>query len=690
MSKEAAPPLGFDAGTASDGSLALATEESAGEEKSSSPQAGPLPPPRPGLATLEGLAPMATEAPVVREFDDPTNPDEAEWELTSELRAKPLPSQTGGAPTLPSPGARSSEDDLEALVPKRFLDDDDDDDDDLDDSDLTSVYVRPEGDDVDYDDDWNDDETAIVAPMASDAAPTAPRQLPPLLSLGPARSVPPPPPRSTRGPSAPAPGRPALGLLTRPGSVLPPPPPVGTAARTSPVPAGLLGMVTRPAAAPPPPPGSASALPPPPGALAGGSLRPPPPLGALRPPSIPPPPGGALRTGVPAPPTARSNSSIPPAPPKSAAFPPPPSLPTLPRASAPPPPLTAPPARTSRLSDRPVVASPFAVEALKAPVARPSAPPRPPPGSSIAPVAIGRGSAPSSPFAVPPRRFAQLGAIALLAIGLLGAGVTLVAKRGSSAAAGGDGVLTVTVAGEGNRPVSDLTVVADDVVRCTASPCRISSLAAGTHFVRVTAEGYTATAARAVSVSSSGDSSLHFQLSLIPTPVALDTREPEKPAAQATPKPTIDLDADEAASTPTPRAEAPARVREYAPSSRRAAASSERAEPKPERQEAKPVRESPSTSSLKAALAEQVGATPAAPAVEEQPAAPTAMSTLNINSTPSTNIVLDGRPLGKTPISGVKVKPGAHTIVFIGPDGKRKVGSASIKPGATRTIGVKF
>jgi PEGA domain len=288
----------------------------------------------------------------------------------------------------------------------------------------------------------------------------------------------------------------------------------------------------------------------------------------------------------------------------------------------------------------------------------------------------------SNPFATPPRRFLQLGAVALLGIGLLGAGVALVAKRSSSAASGGDGILTVTVSGEANGPVGELTVVADDVVRCTSSPCRIANLASGTHFVRVTADGYTATAARAVAVNSDGASSLHFQLSRIPTPIALDPREPEKPAA---PKQTVDLDADsEAASTAA--VEAPTTVRQT--SSRQSTSSRYEAPSRHERESSKPAREEPASSrALKAAIAEQQ---PAAPAVEAPPPAPAGTGTLNINSTPSTNIVLDGRPLGKTPISGVKVSAGAHTIVFIGPDGKRKVGSTSIKPGATRSVGVKF
>ena len=265
----------------------------------------------------------------------------------------------------------------------------------------------------------------------------------------------------------------------------------------------------------------------------------------------------------------------------------------------------------------------------------------------------------------------------MLVAGLFGALVVLLKQPSSSSAAGerGDGMVTVTVAADDGAPIKDLSVVADDVVRCTSSPCKVSDLATGTHFIRVTANGYTATAARAVAVTDDNKPSLHFQLSRIAQPVAATVREPEREPESAAPEadtpatPPVDLDADEASASAGPSRAAPVS---------RPARASQR---KPEKALTRAI----------AAQAEEPKprATPAV--VDEAPEAkPAALSQLNISSTPSTRVVLDGRPLGQTPISGVKVSPGAHTIVFIGPDGKRKVGSATVKPGATRSVSVKF
>jgi hypothetical protein len=685
MSTETAPK---GASIVSDGSLALANDPetaAGGSDLRSPPMLAELAPPRPRLPTLEGMAPLPP--PAIAEFDDPTNPDEAEWELTSELRAKPLPSHAEAAPTLPSPGLRSLVSEERATEPMATEKlDQTDDDDDLDDSDLTSVYVRPDSDD---NDDFNDEETFVAMP--SDAVPTAPKPLFPLMAAPMSRPVP-PPPRSTR-----AGGPPALGVPARP-SVLPPPP-LG-APRANTLPPGLLAMTTRPAAAPPPPPPPGSImrpsalLPPPPGPLV------PPPPGALsrapappgvRPPSVPPPPPGGLRSAVPAPPMTRSRSVLPPAQLTRTSAPPPPpkaggTLPPPPRSSSPPPSLmqTQPVApRTPGWMDHPQN-SPFAVRPLTAPVARPSSPPPPPTGSSIAPVALSRESFPAfnTPFGLPPKRLAQLGALALLVTGLLGATVVLL-RQPSSAAAGarGDGMVTVTVSGEDGSSIKGLTVVADDVVRCTSSPCKVTDLAEGTHFIRVTADGYTATAARAVAVTDDNKPTLNFQLTKIAEPVAATVKEPEssppQPVAQAEAAPAVDIDADQEGAT---TADAPSRrvTRTREPSTTR--------EPPSTR-----AKSSPAESKLKAKLAEEAEPkSKAKPADDAEEAAPAALSSLNINSTPSTMIVLDGRPMGKTPLSGVKVSPGAHTIVFIGPDGKRKVGTATVKPGATRNIAVTF
>jgi hypothetical protein len=79
-------------------------------------------------------------------------------------------------------------------------------------------------------------------------------------------------------------------------------------------------------------------------------------------------------------------------------------------------------------------------------------------------------------------------------------------------------------------------------------------------------------------------------------------------------------------------------------------------------------------------------ASAAAPA----PAQATGVSTLDINSVPRSNVVLNGRPLGSTPLSGIKVTPGPQTIVFIHPKLGRKVASANVAPGHHAAASVKF
>ncbi len=69
---------------------------------------------------------------------------------------------------------------------------------------------------------------------------------------------------------------------------------------------------------------------------------------------------------------------------------------------------------------------------------------------------------------------------------------------------------------------------------------------------------------------------------------------------------------------------------------------------------------------------------------------PTGQGTLNINSIPVSNVILDGRPLGTTPKVGISVSAGNHTVVFIHAEHGRKVRSVSVKPGGTATAAVRF
>jgi hypothetical protein len=77
----------------------------------------------------------------------------------------------------------------------------------------------------------------------------------------------------------------------------------------------------------------------------------------------------------------------------------------------------------------------------------------------------------------------------------------------------------------------------------------------------------------------------------------------------------------------------------------------------------------------------------AAPAA---PAAATGVATLDITSTPPAAVVVNGRPLGTTPLRGVHVGAGKQTVLFVHPSLGRKVASANVAPGGRAAIGVKF
>jgi hypothetical protein len=64
-------------------------------------------------------------------------------------------------------------------------------------------------------------------------------------------------------------------------------------------------------------------------------------------------------------------------------------------------------------------------------------------------------------------------------------------------------------------------------------------------------------------------------------------------------------------------------------------------------------------------------------------------ATLTFTSTPPSNVIFDGRPLGKTPKSAT-VDPGPHTILFIHPEMGRKAKTINVNPGQKATLTVKF
>jgi serine/threonine-protein kinase len=75
----------------------------------------------------------------------------------------------------------------------------------------------------------------------------------------------------------------------------------------------------------------------------------------------------------------------------------------------------------------------------------------------------------------------------------------------------------------------------------------------------------------------------------------------------------------------------------------------------------------------------------------ERPSAPetAGQATLNINSIPASNILLDGRPIGMTPKRGVTVSAGPHTVVFIHAD-QRATKSVKSVAGQSATVVHRF
>lgn len=84
----------------------------------------------------------------------------------------------------------------------------------------------------------------------------------------------------------------------------------------------------------------------------------------------------------------------------------------------------------------------------------------------------------------------------------------------------------------------------------------------------------------------------------------------------------------------------------------------------------------------------RAGASRRSPPRSSPPAA-SGKGTLNITSSPSAMVILDGRPIGKTPKTGIKVSPGAHSIVFVSDKGRKRA-TTKVAAGDTKTVSVRF
>jgi hypothetical protein len=230
-------------------------------------------------------------------------------------------------------------------------------------------------------------------------------------------------------------------------------------------------------------------------------------------------------------------------------------------------------------------------------------------------------------------------AVSLICLVVLG---VMAIGSSSESGAGDPNRRVVSATDSSGNMITDATVFVDGAAKCASLPCAFE-LERGTHWVSVSAAGYDAPPARAVVADYDGPRQIEFVLS---------AREPER-------APVFAARAEE--SPPVAAPAAALSIEQPAPSP-----AIERVPPAPARKR-----------------------TAAARAVVEPNAGRSGTALLNINSIPASNVVLDGRPLGRTPRIGVRVAPGPHTVVFI--DGKRRVvRGTNVSAGKTAVVAARF
>jgi hypothetical protein len=408
---------------------------------------------------------------------------------------------------------------------------------------------------------------------------------------------------------------------------------------------------------------------------------------------------------------------------------------------------------------------------------RPPPPMSRPPGAMLSPTTLsisGRTTAPPSPheasFSLPPpprsssKVLPYLLAVAGAAVvGLL---VLLILPK--------KGALTVTVAGgPGNKPLAAVEVIVDDRLRCEESPCELTGLKPGTHYVEVRAAGYQTTAKSAVAIVGAQTAVHNVQMiragtgikvfgegpglklsvdgqELGPLPQELRQMEPGEYVIQVSGGPRYDVFQQRIEVGPdhmTPigpiklkvikglatikagaNAEGAEVMLRVGNSRRMLPALPVRLEVETKRAHVlvakrkgyatfeEPIKfedgQAETTITIDLSERREVGAKrrsrPTPPstrpsnepapepatetAAEEAPAtAPSAITNarLTLTSSPPSNVVLDGKPLGHTPHRDVEVSPGEHRVIFIhGPE--RKAKTVQVAPGSSKTVSVSF
>jgi serine/threonine-protein kinase len=378
--------------------------------------------------------------------------------------------------------------------------------------------------------------------------------------------------------------------------------------------------------------------------------------------------------------------------------------------------------------------------------------------------------APSPSITLPQQRSSRGGLWMLIAaVVVIGAGAaayTLMPKKGS---------LVVSVSGPGGKAIDGVQVYVDGSQRCDASPCQVTDLPRGVHFVKVAAAGYTTTAPKAVKINAGEESAENAELARgsegsglkviaegaglklsvdgkdygpLPQEIKdlspgehtvkidggeryeslekkisvevdkLTTLEPKLKVkkglatikagsnadgakvllvsgSERRPVPSLPLRVDITSDKPYSIVATKKGFGDFKQSIEFEDGQAERtfvvelggSSNAPEALPEKEDKPEPPTSSRHTPTS--TAPAPKPPAAEK-PVAASGKGTININSIPVSNVILDGRPLGATPKVGVSVTPGPHTIIFVHPEHGRKAKSVNVEAGKTASAVVRF
>jgi hypothetical protein len=254
------------------------------------------------------------------------------------------------------------------------------------------------------------------------------------------------------------------------------------------------------------------------------------------------------------------------------------------------------------------------------------------------------------------------------------------------------GSVVLTVGGPGGAAMQGVSIKVDGAERCTSTPCEVSDLSPGAHVLTASATGLSGSTEQTLNIERGEHAAHHIALegqriaavtapeaNVKPAPVAAETKPaPTTLAAKEEAEPAV---AKEAPAAPVAHAKA-AVTHESTVSSAKASSNTSSA--------VKVAANSrPAAVAQKPAVASAAKAETSAPA-KTSVASSSGSATLDLNSTPRAAVVVNGRPMGMTPLRGVHVQPGKQTIVFVHPELGRKIASANLAPGARTAVGVKF